>query len=109
MFLCFPQVALFHLCMYVCEKLWNSLTISMLPCMYVIHKVAFLVLLHLLLSESFLCGFTVKTDSLFTFPGDSSLLLLGQALILPGLGSASRGLIESLHMTTELEMLTHTK
>lgn len=32
--LCFPQVALFHLCMYVCEKLWNSLTISVLPCMY---------------------------------------------------------------------------
>lgn len=51
--LCFPQMALFYLCMHVYEKLWNSLTTSILPCMYVIHEVAFLVLLCFLLSASF--------------------------------------------------------
>lgn len=74
--------------------------------MYVIHEVAFLVLLCFLLSASFLCSFTVKTDSLFTFLV-TAVLLLGQALILPGIRSASQGLTESLHMTNGLEVLTY--
>lgn len=91
--------------MYVCEKLWNSLTISIPPCMYVTRTNGFPSFTFICFCLNLLRSFTLKagTMSLSACVDDSSIVNLGMVFMLPTLRNPVQGLTESLHMNNGLE------